>query len=77
MLDQRHTDLPKPPNNYNIYTLGSISSYNIVVACFPKSKCHAWHTGTGAHSLYIYTMSAPTSIQNLPLISFNLISQPY
>jgi nucleoside phosphorylase len=38
MLDQRYTDLPKLPNDYNIYTLGSIGKYNIVIACLPKGK---------------------------------------
>ncbi|KAF3935194.1 Ankyrin-2 [Dactylellina cionopaga] len=38
MLDQRHADLPKPPNDYNTYTLGSIASHNIVIACLPKGK---------------------------------------
>jgi nucleoside phosphorylase len=36
MLDQRHPDLPKPPNDHNTYTLGSIGSHNIVIACLPK-----------------------------------------
>ena len=38
MLDQRHTDLPKPPNDPNTYTLGSIGKHNIVIACLPKGK---------------------------------------
>jgi nucleoside phosphorylase len=38
MLDQRHADLPKPLNDYNTYTLGSIGKYNIVIACLPKGK---------------------------------------
>ncbi len=38
MLDQRHTDLPKPPNDDNAYTLGSIDKHNIVIACLPKGK---------------------------------------
>lgn len=38
MLDQRHTDLPKPPNDHNTYTLGSIGKHNIVIACLPKGK---------------------------------------
>jgi nucleoside phosphorylase len=38
MLDQRHTDLPKPPNDLNTYTLGSIGKHNIVIACLPKGK---------------------------------------
>ncbi|KAH7232462.1 hypothetical protein B0J15DRAFT_599313 [Fusarium solani] len=38
MLDQRHADLQKPPNDPNTYTLGSISKHNIVIACLPKGK---------------------------------------
>ncbi|KAM6486673.1 nucleoside phosphorylase domain-containing protein [Trichoderma sp. SZMC 28011] len=43
MLDHRHADLQKPPNDQNTYTLGSISSHNIVIACLPKGK-----TGTNS-----------------------------
>ncbi|RYP20247.1 hypothetical protein DL765_002921 [Monosporascus sp. GIB2] len=38
MLDQRHADLPKPSNDPNTYTLGSIGKHNIVIACLPKGK---------------------------------------
>jgi hypothetical protein len=38
ILDKIHPDLPKLSNDYNIYTLGSISKYNIVIACLPKGK---------------------------------------
>ncbi|UPL02804.1 hypothetical protein LCI18_013738 [Fusarium solani-melongenae] len=38
MLDQRHADLQKQPNDPNTYTLGSISKHNIVIACLPKGK---------------------------------------
>ncbi|KKO96903.1 hypothetical protein THAR02_10996 [Trichoderma harzianum] len=43
MLDHRHADLQKPPNDQNAYTFGSISSHNIVIACLPKGK-----TGTNS-----------------------------
>ncbi|KAL6406233.1 hypothetical protein AUP68_10402 [Ilyonectria robusta] len=36
MLDQRHADLPKPPNDPNTYTLGSVGKHNVVIACLPK-----------------------------------------
>lgn len=36
MLDRTHADLPKPPNDPNIYTLGSIGKHNVVIACLPK-----------------------------------------
>jgi nucleoside phosphorylase len=38
MLDQRHAELRKPPNDFNTYTLGSIGGHNIVIACLPKGK---------------------------------------
>ncbi|KAK5993398.1 Ankyrin repeat domain-containing protein 50 [Cladobotryum mycophilum] len=38
MLDERHLDLPKPPNDHNTYTLGSIGKHNIVIACLPKGQ---------------------------------------
>lgn len=36
MLDQRHSNLPKPANDSNTYTLGSIGNHNVVIACLPK-----------------------------------------
>lgn len=36
MLDQEHPDLPKPPDDPNTYTLGSIGEHNIVIACIPE-----------------------------------------
>ncbi|CAG1970863.1 unnamed protein product, partial [Fusarium graminearum] len=38
MLDQRHADLLKPPNDPNTYTLGSIGKHNVVIACLPKGE---------------------------------------
>ncbi|KAI0485805.1 hypothetical protein F4859DRAFT_528751 [Xylaria cf. heliscus] len=38
MLDERHDDLPRLPNDNNIYALGSIGGHNIVIACLPKGK---------------------------------------
>lgn len=38
MLDQKHADLPKPPNDHNSYTLGCIGKHNIVIACLPKGR---------------------------------------
>ncbi|EPS38280.1 hypothetical protein H072_8034 [Dactylellina haptotyla CBS 200.50] len=44
MLDERHEDLPRPPNSKdsNSYTLGSINNgsgkHNIVIACLPKGR---------------------------------------
>lgn len=36
MLDQIHLDLPKPPNDPNTYTLGSIGEHKIVTAWLPR-----------------------------------------
>ncbi|VUC28740.1 unnamed protein product [Clonostachys rosea] len=38
MLDERHGPLPKPPNDCNTYSLGSIGGHNIVIACLPQGK---------------------------------------
>ncbi|KAF6820634.1 kinesin light chain [Colletotrichum plurivorum] len=32
MLDEEHPALPKPPADHNVYSLGSINGYNIVIA---------------------------------------------
>ncbi|KAI0856303.1 ankyrin repeat-containing domain protein [Xylaria cubensis] len=39
MLDQTHPPLRYPSKDYNTYTLGSIGSHNIVIACLPKGTC--------------------------------------
>src|SRR5208282_1942554 len=33
MLDEFHVALPQPPQDKNIYTLGSIQGHNVVIAC--------------------------------------------
>ncbi|KAB8228901.1 uncharacterized protein BDW43DRAFT_315402 [Aspergillus alliaceus] len=35
MLDEIHPSLRQPKSDHNVYTLGSISSHNVVVACLP------------------------------------------
>ncbi|KAL2022125.1 hypothetical protein VTK56DRAFT_5954 [Thermocarpiscus australiensis] len=35
LLDQRHDDLPKPPNDINTYTLGAIGELNVVIYGLP------------------------------------------
>ncbi|RYP45026.1 hypothetical protein DL768_008576 [Monosporascus sp. mg162] len=59
MLDQRHADLPKPPNDYNTYTLGSIGNHNIVIACLPKGKIGT----TPAATVAIQMINTFTSIK--------------
>lgn len=51
MLDQMHPDLPKSPNDYNTYTLGSIGEHNIVIACLPKGKYGTISAATVATSM--------------------------
>ncbi|KAL3491234.1 purine and uridine phosphorylase [Aspergillus germanicus] len=38
MLDELHEDLPIPAGDHNTYTLGSIGSHNVVIACLPKGQ---------------------------------------
>lgn len=38
MLDEIHTDLPKPPSDQNAYTLGRVGEHNVVIACLPKGE---------------------------------------
>ncbi|KAK7965882.1 uncharacterized protein PG986_000159 [Apiospora aurea] len=38
MPEEQHDNLPKPLNDLNAYTLGSISRHNVVVACVPMGK---------------------------------------
>lgn len=35
MLDEIHPSLRQSQSDHNVYTLGSISSHNVVVACLP------------------------------------------
>ncbi|OJJ49289.1 hypothetical protein ASPZODRAFT_164819 [Penicilliopsis zonata CBS 506.65] len=35
MLDKIHDPLPQPPTDHNIYTLGTVSGHNVIVACLP------------------------------------------
>ncbi|SCO06135.1 related to nucleoside phosphorylase [Fusarium fujikuroi] len=63
MLDQRHTDLPKPPNDPNTYTLGSIGKHNVVIACLPEGEI-----GTNAAATIATWM-----ISTFPLIKLGLM----
>ncbi|KAL6699543.1 ankyrin repeat-containing domain protein [Trichoderma pleuroticola] len=38
MLDEVHPDLPIPPGDHNIYSLGSIGVHNIAIACLPLGE---------------------------------------
>ncbi|KAL2822076.1 hypothetical protein BJX63DRAFT_417851 [Aspergillus granulosus] len=35
VLDNLHPTLPQPRSDHNVYTLGSVSGHNVVVACLP------------------------------------------
>ncbi|RDW76415.1 uncharacterized protein DSM5745_06407 [Aspergillus mulundensis] len=35
MLDEKHSDLPSSPGDYNTYVLGCIGAHNVVIACLP------------------------------------------
>ncbi len=36
MFDEEHEDFDYDANNTNIYTLGRIGEYNVVIACLPE-----------------------------------------
>lgn len=63
MLDQRHADLPKPPNDHNTYTLGTIGKHNVAIACLPKGK-----VGTSSAATVATQM-----ISTFPAIQFGLM----
>ncbi|GIK01229.1 hypothetical protein Aspvir_005261 [Aspergillus viridinutans] len=35
MLDEVHASLPQPETDHNVYTLGTVSCHNVVMACLP------------------------------------------
>ncbi len=63
MLDQRHAHLPKPPNDPNTYTLGSVAEHNVVIACLPKGMI-----GTSSA-----TTVATWMVSTFPSIKFGLM----
>jgi nucleoside phosphorylase len=63
MLDRRHADLSKAPNDHNTYTLGSINKHNIVIACLPKGR-------VGTNPAVTVTTSM---ISTFPAIKFGLM----
>ncbi|KAI0846643.1 hypothetical protein F5Y00DRAFT_271920 [Daldinia vernicosa] len=48
MLDDEHPDIPKLPNDYNTYTLGSIGGYNVAITCLPKGTVGTNSAATAA-----------------------------
>lgn len=63
MLDKNHADLERPPNDTNIYTLGSVGGHNIVIACLPKGE-----VGTNSCATVATIM-----IQTFPNIKFSFM----
>ncbi|KAI0802299.1 ankyrin repeat-containing domain protein [Xylaria sp. FL0064] len=63
MLDEIHPDLPANSNDTNAYTLGSIGSHNIVIACLPSGKI-----GTNSAATVATQM-----IRSFPAIRFGLM----
>lgn len=54
MLDERHPDLPKSPNDANTYTLGSVGPHNIVITCLPL-KCYGTNQAARATAQMLST----------------------
>ncbi|KAE8396148.1 hypothetical protein BDV23DRAFT_168402 [Aspergillus alliaceus] len=46
MLDEVHPSLRQPQSDHNVYTLGSISGHNMVVACLPTVVAHMVSTSS-------------------------------
>ncbi|UKZ78705.1 hypothetical protein TrVFT333_006451 [Trichoderma virens FT-333] len=63
ILDVRYDCLPKPLNDPNTYTLGSIGKYNIVIACLPEGEI-----GTNLAATFATWM-----ISTFPSIKFGLM----
>jgi nucleoside phosphorylase len=63
MLEKRHAKLPKPSQDPNAYTFGSIGKHNIVIACLPKGK-----TGTNSAATVAAWMTS-----TFPSIKFGLM----
>jgi nucleoside phosphorylase len=38
ILDEKHGELPRRPNDSNTYTLGRIKNHNVVIACLPQDQ---------------------------------------
>src|ERR1700744_6149970 len=57
MLDERHPNLPRQPNDHNAYTLGRIGGHNVVMACLPKGEIGNHNSATVATRM---TMTFPS-----------------
>jgi nucleoside phosphorylase len=63
MLEETYAELPKPPQDPNAYTLGSVGKHNVVIACLPKGK-----TGTNSAATVAAYMTS-----TFPFIKFGLM----
>ncbi|KAF3207863.1 hypothetical protein TWF679_008195 [Orbilia oligospora] len=63
MLDEIHSDLPKPPEDDNIYTLGVVSKHKVVIACLPK----------GTYGTNAAARVATAMVRTFPSIKFGLM----
>ncbi|RAH57073.1 purine and uridine phosphorylase [Aspergillus piperis CBS 112811] len=63
MLDVKHPNLQKPPNDTNNYTLGSVGEHNVVIVCLPKG-------GIGNNSC---ATVATIMLQTFPNIKFSFM----
>ncbi|KAK6518750.1 hypothetical protein TWF506_005889 [Arthrobotrys conoides] len=63
MLDQIHPDLPKPPEDDNVYTLGVVNRHKVVIACLPK----------GTYGNNVAARVATAMVRTFPSIKFGLM----
>ncbi|KAL2814692.1 violaceus kinesin [Aspergillus cavernicola] len=59
ILDAVHPALPQPKSDHNIYTLGSVSGHNVVVACLPAGV----YGTTSAAAVVVHLKSTYQNIQ--------------
>ncbi|KAF3318690.1 hypothetical protein TWF173_006705 [Orbilia oligospora] len=63
MLDEINSDLPKPPEDDNIYTLGVVNKHKVVIACLPK----------GTYGTNAAARVATAMVRTFPSIKFGLM----
>ncbi|KAF3100351.1 hypothetical protein TWF102_005238 [Orbilia oligospora] len=63
MLDEIHSDLPKPPDDDNVYTLGVVNKHKVAIACLPK--------GTDGNNAAARVATA--MVRTFPSIKFGLM----
>ncbi|KAF3259843.1 hypothetical protein TWF128_003836 [Orbilia oligospora] len=63
MLDEIHSDLPKPPDDDNVYTLGVVNKHKVAIACLPK----------GTYGNNAAARVATAMVRTFPSIKFGLM----